>query len=96
MSIDQINFASTKEEAAIIRKIAERAFLLFRSHGLHMDRMDAEMDVTATHLNGCPLKLQELLDADDFNFIHDISGISGHIDRSTGKLTGCFDPRFSV
>lgn len=51
------------------------------------------MDITATHLNGCPLQLQKFLDADDFNFAHDLVGIVNHMDRSTGQLIRCFLPR---
>jgi hypothetical protein len=96
MTIGQINFAATKDDADIIQKIAVRAVSVYKRNGLRIKLMDVAMDITATHLNGCPLKLKELLEADDFNFIHDISGISGHIDRETGKLTRCFDPRFSA
>lgn len=53
------------------------------------------MDITAVHANGNPLKLAELLATDDFNFTHDVFGITRHIDRETGKLGGCFVPRFS-
>lgn len=53
------------------------------------------MDITATHANGCPLKLAELLAADDFNFSHDVAGIYRHLDRTTGKLLDCFLPRFA-
>lgn len=55
------------------------------------------MDVTACHCNGCPLRLQELLEADDFNFTHDVFGIRRFIDRTTGEMPGAkFHPRFSV
>jgi len=58
--------------------------------------MGCLMDITACHANGCPLRLQELLDADDFNFAHDIAGIYQHINRGTGKLEFCFLPRFAM
>jgi hypothetical protein len=54
------------------------------------------MDIDATHCNGTPLKLEELLKADDANFAHDVFGIIRHIDRTTGKLTMCFLPRYST
>ena len=38
----------------------------------------------------------ELLDADDFNFKHDLSGIQNCIDRKTGQLTRNFRPRFAA
>jgi len=32
---------------------------------------------------------------DDFNFAHDVFGIRRNIDRSTGKITGTFWPRYA-
>ena len=58
--------------------------------------MDAMMDIEACHSNGCPLRLNELLATDDGNFGHDVFGIRRHLDRETGKLGGCFLPRFSA
>ena len=59
-------------------------------------RMSLHMDITAAHVNGCPLRLAEWLEADDFNFAHDIAGIVRHIDRDTGKIGGLFLPRFAA
>jgi len=84
-----MNFNVTTDEFKTIAAIADRASELAESYPL----MDAEMDVTATHANGCPLDLAKLLAADDFNFAHDVFGIRGHIDRRTGKLDGRFLPR---
>lgn len=80
----------TKEDATIIHQIAKRA------SAVGGDLTDVTMDVTATHNNGNPLKLQELLDADNLDFNHDIIGINKNIDRDTGKLQNCFLPRFSA
>ncbi len=41
-----------------------------------------------------PLRLADLLAADDFNFAHDVFGIMRHIDRRTGRLDNHFVPRF--
>lgn len=64
-----------------------------RRNATTADKMDVQMDVTACHANGCPLDLKKLLDADDFNFAHDIFGINQHINRKTGKLERFFVPR---
>lgn len=53
------------------------------------------MDIRACHANGTPLRLEELLRADDGNFGHDVFGIRRYIDRTTGQLTDCFLPRFT-
>lgn len=34
-------------------------------------------------------------DFDDFNLMHDVYGISAHINRTNGKLERCFLPRSS-
>lgn len=85
-----IKWKTTKKDILVISKIANRAIAL-----RPQKKIDLEMDITACHLNGCPLDLERMLKADDFNFMHDISGISSHIDRTTGKLLNCFLPRFA-
>ncbi len=81
----------TKEEYELASKIAKRAAKL-------VDRTvdNISMDIIATHTNGCKLKLQALLDADKFNFLHDVCGIATHLDRTTGKLRDCFFPRYAL
>lgn len=87
-----MNFNVSSTEARIISKIAQRACEVFPEG----DQMTFEMDLTVTHANGCPLKLEELLVADEFNFRHDVAGIYNHLDRKTGKLKDCFSPRYSA
>lgn len=87
-----IEFSTNLEAAA---KIADRASAAFvqRVGG----RMSFIMDLLAADgQNGNPpIDLDALAAADYFNFAHDAYGISGHMDRSTGKLTDCFLPRFA-
>ena len=94
----QISFSVRQHESDAITRIAERAQQLDRKHNGRLARklMDWRMDITATHANGNPLRLDALADADDFNFAHDVFGICRHLDRSTGELTGFFSPRFSA
>ena len=92
-----ISFAiGTKEEARTIAAIARRAVQVAAENGWQYPFMDADMDLTACHSNGCPLKLSELLAADSFNFAHDVFGIRRHINRETGRLENCFSPRFAA
>jgi len=84
-----------KETMDIEVKIAKRAVSMANELDIQYDRMTAIMDIDACHCNGNPLKLQELLEADDFNFGHDVFGIRANIDRTTGKLQNCFVPRYS-
>jgi hypothetical protein len=91
-----ISFNVTRKESEIINKIANRAVALYLSAGEPVSKMGITMDLEATHANGNPLKLSALLAADDFDFAHDVFGIRRHLDRETGKLGGCFSPRFSA
>ena len=81
----------SKEELETILKIS------FRAHRMNKNyrREDASLDVNCCHSNGNPLRLKELLEADDFNFAHDVFGIARHLNRDTGKLENHFLPRFS-
>lgn len=91
-----IEFADfTAEERKIVRGIVDRAEKMARTNGHRLDKMSLEMDLEATQAK-VPLMLQELLEADDFNFAHDVFGIIRHMDRSTGELTDCFLPRSSA
>ena len=90
-----VSFDTTKDEMRLVVAIARRAAMLRAEDGIRTDIMALEMDIAACHCNGCPLKLAELLEVDDFNFMHDIYGISAHLDRETGELRGCFLPRFA-
>jgi len=94
-----VSFDVSTADRAIIRKISTRAIKLIQGLNLGArlpSRTDIAMDITATHANGLPLRLSDMLDADNFSFLHDISHISKHLDRETGKLTGHFRPRFAA
>ena len=86
-----INWHCTSEELNLIKQIAERVVLLFRMGS----QIDIQMDIAACHLNGNPLDLHGLLNANNGDFAHDVSGIFEHLDRETGKLMHYFVPRFS-
>jgi hypothetical protein len=88
----EINWKTTKEDGTLLVEIVDRA-VTFWPKG---NRMNLLMDLNACHSNGCPLRLADLLSADDFNFTHDVGGISRGINRDTGKLEGFFVPRFAL
>lgn len=78
-------------ENIVISHIANR----YREEGIiDRSKLDLIMDISAAHIT-CPLRLTELLNADDFNFHHDLDGIIANIDRKTGKLGHGFRPRFA-
>lgn len=80
-----------KEEFELIIKIVERAEQMGL---LDFDRMTLIMDIEHADKQ-FNLRLEELLNADDFNFAHDIVGIQNHMNRQTGKIEGLFLPRFA-
>lgn len=96
MAQSDIKFATGAHESAVIRKIAYRAISLAREHRSRLDLIGITMDISATHANGCPLRLDSLLEAGDFDFMHDVYGINRHLDRQTGRLSDLFRPRFAV
>lgn len=61
---------------------------------LHFNRLSLMMDLECAneHYN---LALEELLNANNLNFSHDISGIQCHIDRDTKSFDPTFTPRFA-
>lgn len=89
-----ISFKTTDDwEADAADKIVDRYLRLSGQSRMH--KMIYTMDILAVHCNGTPLKLKELAEADDYDLAHDMGGIIRHIDRTTGKLTGCFLPRYA-
>ena len=87
------SFNVSDAEGQLIVKIAHRAYDMQKQRRIYINARDLEMDLTATHANGCPLDLEKFLGAPDFDFLHDVFGIQDHIDRRTGKLLNCFLPR---
>ena len=90
-----VRFDVNREDAVIIEMIVDRAVEAAKGAGWKYDALDARMDITACHRNGTPLKLAELLAADDFNFSHDVFGIRRNLGRTTGNLLNNFYPRFA-
>lgn len=88
-----INWKVSLEDTALIERVADR---VMRVSNLDWDATHLQMDLTACHNNGCPLRLQDMLDAKPFDLMHDILGINRHINRETGQLEDSFVPRFAV
>ena len=81
----------TEKELDLIIEIAKRAE---NNNLLAYDRLSLIMDLEVAH-EQFNLKLEKLLDADNFNFAHDIMGIQININRQTKEIENCFVPRFS-
>jgi hypothetical protein len=85
-------------EKDMIMQIVKRAHNWYCAHmplGAEPRKWELEAEITMVH-EAHPLRLREMLMADDFNFMHDMVGIRVHLDRTTGKLRDCFVPRFTA
>nr|WP_312294666.1 hypothetical protein [Brevundimonas diminuta] len=93
----EVSFDVPADEQALIDKIVQRGRALDKkNHVRGITTLHCVMDICAVHANGTPLRLADLLSADDFNFAHDWYGIRRHLDRETGQLRACFSPRASA
>jgi hypothetical protein len=82
----------TKADYELCDKIVKRAMKMGFYQG---NQLTAHMDVTnaAKHWN---IRLEDWLNADDFNFAHDIAGIYENIIREYPvQFTNYFVPRFA-
>ena len=92
--MSNINWDASRTEYDLIFQIADRAMNeIFSNSEVKEKKQNCVMDLTACHLNGCPLNLLALLSAKELDFAHDIIGIRNHINRQTGKIEHCFVPR---
>jgi hypothetical protein len=59
------------------------------------ERINLIMDLTAADgvNDNSPLDWEKFVNADNFNFMHDIGGICKHMNRANGRLENCFVPR---
>lgn len=91
-----VEFAKfTDEERHTVDAIVDRARRAYLSAGMEPPtKMDLHMDISAVAAR-TPLRLDDWLEADDFNFTHDVGGIRRHLNRQTGELMDCFVPRFA-
>lgn len=80
-----------KEKFELMGAIAERAE---KMNLLMFDRMSLVMDLEVA-TEEFSLRLDEFLNADNFNFSHDVVGIQQHIDRENRKMINVFVPRFA-
>lgn len=91
--VDFRKIDTTKKDMKLIEKIATRTIELYTR--CTQDSIAIQMNLCVVHHNQ-PLRLKELLEADAFNFLHDVVGISVNLSKKTGKLGNNFLPRFTV
>lgn len=77
-----------------VRTIVEIAKRAEEKGILASDRLSLIMDLKCVH-DEVGLRLEGLLEADSFNFAHDIIGIQNNIDRSKKELANHFLPRYT-
>lgn len=82
---------TAKERFLMYVKLAERAEKMGIYHG---ERMSLLMDIENAD-KVFDLRLEDLLNADDFNFAHDIIGIVNNIDRNNPFDFDLFVPRYA-
>lgn len=90
-----MNMTTNKKDTELIDHIATRAVQVFMRSGVRLEKATVVMQLTICHANGCPLRLNAMLDGDDFNLVHDVSGISQYLDYITGKISNHFLPRYA-
>ena len=93
--MSKVSFKTVKADTVLIQKIVARAEAMACEARIPFDHLAARMDLTAVHVNDCPLRLAALLEAKEFDFSHDVFGIFRHIDRNTGSLRNHFLPRYA-
>ncbi len=89
---EHVSFDVTDEEIDTIIDIVKR----IDSYIPVKDIKSRTMDIAACHCNGCKLDLNKLLKFDKGSLLHDITGITVCLDRTTGKLRNGFRPRSAI
>lgn len=81
----------TNEELILMRRIIQRAHKLGIEQGT---RTTQAMDIMNAHKQ-FNLRLEDFLNADSIDFVHDFTGIQAHMNRDTGRCENFFLPRFA-
>jgi len=84
-----------KEDNTLIQLIADRASRYSLTHGIHVGPEYIASELRVCHEEICPLRLQDLLDAELPHLMHDVYGIHQHMDILDGSFRECFQPRFA-
>ncbi|MXW45225.1 MAG: hypothetical protein F4109_05600 [Gammaproteobacteria bacterium] len=79
-----------EEDVRVVQQIVQRA----QEMRPEVDATVLGMDLNAAQIT-TPMDLQALLEADDYQFAHDVFGVHRHINRLTGEVEH-FVPRFAI
>ena len=91
-----INPYIPEQDVPLFREIGDRASKIAKRLGLDYPSELAALELFMVHSSGCPLRLGELLFADERDFIHDVFGIHNNLNHSTGELENFFVPRWAA
>ena len=91
----ELQYITNRALDRLISTVAKRAHAQLVKQGLDYPYWQLLLDLEITHCNGCELDLVALANASQSDFAHDISGIVRHLNRTTGRLGGCFLPRYA-
>ena len=80
----------------LLRAIAERASRFYASVGVKVKPEFIMVELRVVHDEIVPLRLDDLLNADDSNFVHDVAGIHQHLDLGNCRLNDFFHPRYAA
>jgi hypothetical protein len=88
----------TIQERKAISAIAQRASAMYAAHfGRIVKPEFIAAEIEIVHQEITALRLDALLDADNFNFAHDIVGIHDSLEfGNPSRLKNCFLPRFTA
>lgn len=97
MNATEIKYETSAEESRSIDRIVNRVIGIADRQGVNLpDPPHLEMDIVLCHLNACDLRLMDLLNAKDSDFMHDINGIRENLNRQTCQLENGFLPRYAA
>jgi hypothetical protein len=82
------------EENTVLRQIAQRAQAMYARNEIKIGWEYIMMELRIVHREICELRLKELLDSSDSNFMHDITGIHKHLDMLDGRFRDGWSPRY--
>lgn len=84
-------------EPELLKMIAARAArMVYKLTGNEVRPEFIESELRVVHFDICTLRLQDLLDANEDDFAHDIAGIHDHLDIIDASFRNKWWPRFAV
>lgn len=86
--------ALSNEELNLLNEITQRAVLVARENKVPLSPLHTLTSLGTTQIHH-PLRLRDLLAADEDELMHEVLGIVQNLDPDTGRLEGLFSPRFT-